>query len=637
VSSPVYQFGDFRLDFGAFDLLRKGYPVRVERKPMELLILLVSRPGQLVTRTEIAERLWSSEVFVDTEHGINTAVRKLRYLLQDDPENPQFIQTVTGLGYRFIAPVALVETESIALVSNSEAQEAFRSEDPERVDSEPPAKPASVASAGHRPLWIAIAGSVILIAALAPFVGSHPLVARMLQGNNVSPINSVAVLPLDNLSGDPNQEYFADGMTDELITMLAKDSRLRITSRTSVMRFKGTRRPLRDIAHDLGVDGILEGSVERSGSQVHMTLQLIRADTDTHLWAESYDRGNNEAPMLPDQAARQITGYLYKTSSVVPSGRYVNPDAHDAYLRGRFLFFAHRYEDAETYFQKAADMQSDYAPAWAGLGLCYGASTLDGLHDPRIAFPRQEETVTRALALDPSLSEAHIAMAGLMFLDRWDLIHADNEALRAIELDPREAEAYHLRARILVAAGRGQEAIAAQKQQMELDPFARPWGMADTYYNLRQYDAAISDARLRLENSPYDVRLNYYIARSLFDKGKYKEAADAYAQYYRASGSPQAASAIEHAYQTGGYRAMVLWQLHSLQKEARDHYVSPVDIAGLHAELGEREATLALLEEGIRQHAPRILWIQMEKRYDFLHSDPRYRAIVQRLGLPPAY
>jgi TolB-like protein/DNA-binding winged helix-turn-helix (wHTH) protein len=639
VSSPAYQFGDFRLDCGAFELLRNGHSVRVERKPMELLILLASRSGQLVTRAEIAQRLWSSEVFVDTEHGINTAVRKLRYLLRDDPENPQFIQTVTGMGYRFIAPMATIEPGAAVVMPPSKTpQESCSEGNPNRAESEPLAAPGSVVPARpHRRLWIAMATAVILIALVALIAGTYPLAARFLHRDALPSINSIAVLPLDNYSGDPNLEYFADGMTDELITMLAKDSTLRITSRTSVMRFKGTRRPLREIARELEVDGILEGSIARSGDQVHMTLQLIRADTDTHLWAESYDRANNAAPLLPDQAARQIAGYLHTASAVASTERYVNPEAHDAYLRGRFLFFANRFEEAEGYFQKAAGLQPDYAPAWAGLASSYGASTMDGRHDPRIAYPLGDTAAARALALDPTLSEAHRAMAALLFLGHWDWAHAGQEVDRAIELDPRQAEPYHLRARILIAQGRGQEAIAVQKRQMEVDPFERPWGLAETYYNVRQYDAAISDARLRLEKSPNDDVLYYFIARSLFDEGKYKEAADAYAQLYHAYGSPQAASAVVHTYQTGGYRGMVLWQLRSLQKEAQEHYVSPVELAGLHAELREREATLGLLEEGLRQHSPQILWIQTEKDFDFLHSDRRYRAIVRRVGLPPAY
>lgn len=596
---------------------------------MELLILLSSRDGQLVTRAEIAERLWSSEVFVDTEHGINTAIRKLRHLLRDDPENPQFIQTVTGMGYRFVAPVTRIEA------SQTE-------EKPAGIESPgiqvAPVAPARGAGRRMRRVWIAVTACVAIVGGVLVLLpGPRPLAARLLHGMARPAIASLAVIPLDNLSGDPNQDYFADGMTDELITMLARGSTLHITSRTSVMRFKGTRLPLPEVARELGVDGILEGSVARSGGQVHMTLQLIRADTDTHLWAESYDRGNNEAPQLPAEAARELTGYLQKTSSSVNTvARYVNPDAHDAYLRGRFLFFANRFEEAESYFQKAADLQSDYAPAWAGLAQCYGASTMDGHHDPRVAYPKGDETVGRALALDPTLPEAHIAKAGLLFLAHWDWIHADQEILRAIELNPDSAEPYHLRARILTAINRGEEAIAVQKKQMELDPFARPWGMAETYYNVRQYDAAISDARLRLENSPNDVRLHYFIARSLFDQGKYKEASDAWANLYRAIDAPKAASEIEDAYRAGGYRAVVQWQLSLAEKETKAHYLSPVRLAYLNAQLERREPTLTLLEEGFRQHSPQILWIQTEKAYDFLHSDPRYRSLIQRIGLPPA-
>ena len=625
---PIFQFGDFLLDCGAFELLHNGHSVRVERKPMELLILLVSRPGQLVARAEIAQHLWSSEVFVDTEHGINTAIRKLRHLLRDDPENPQFIQTVTGMGYRFIAPVITVDEPSSEHASAT-AYVPGANDERERPDTAASAKP--------RHLWIVLSVSAaVLIPIFVLSIGPHSLAARLLHRGS-SDITSIAVLPLDNLSGDSNQEYFADGMTDELITMLAKDSTLRITSRTSVMQYKGTHKPLPEIARALNADAILEGSVSRSNNQVHLTLQLIRAETDSHLWAESYDRSSNDVPVLPAEAARQIAGYLHRTSSDGIPMRYVSPDAHDAYLRGRFLFFANRIEEAEAYFQKAADLQSDYAPAWAGLASCYGASTMDGHHDPRVAYPRGDTTAARALALDPSLPEAHIAMAGLLFLGHWDWIRADEEVRRAIELDPSQAEAYHLRARILIAVGRGQEAIEVQKQQMERDPFARPWGMAETYYNVRQYDAAISDARLRLENSPNDVRLHYFIARSFFDEGKYKEASDALENRYRAVDAPQAAAAVRQAYQAGGYRAVVLWQLKSAEKEAKDHYLSPVNLARLHAELGQREPTLTLLEEGFQEHSPQILWIQTEKAYDFLHSDPRYRSLIQRIGLPPTY
>jgi TolB-like protein/DNA-binding winged helix-turn-helix (wHTH) protein len=630
VAVAVYEFGDFRLDCGRFELLRNGRAVRLERKPMDLLILLAGSNGQLVTRTEIAKRLWDSEVFVDSEHGINTAIRKIRQVLGDDPEMPDFVQTVPGMGYRFVAPVV-----NLNGMSEPECPKAIPSAG--LTESTAGQSTQELQHPRRRLRIVLVAGLIIGALALTAAFGTVNWIDRLLNRGTKPAIASIAILPLDNLSGDPSQEYFADGMTDELTTMLAKDSTLRITSRTSVMQYKGARKPLPEIARALHVEGILEGSVEHRGAHVHMTLQLIRADTDTHLWADSYDCDYDGVAALPEQAARDVAGRLHSSVTSSPSARYVNPEAHDAYLRGRFLFFANRFEEAAPYFKKATELQEDYAPGWAGLAVCYEASTMDGRHDPRVALPQADAPAAKALALDSSLPEAHLAKSGSLFLGHWDWVHADQEILRAIDLDPDFAEAYHLRARILTANNRNAEAIEVQKKQMEIDPFARPWGMAETYYNVRQYDAAIADARLRLENFPGDSRLHFFIARSLFSKGQYKEATDAFAQLYRAVPNPQAASAIEHAYQTGGYRAVVRWQLRSLEQEAKSHYISPVNLASLHAELGQRDATLALLEEALPQRSPQLLWIQTERAFDFLHTDPRYRSLVQRIGLPPQY
>jgi TolB-like protein/DNA-binding winged helix-turn-helix (wHTH) protein len=356
---PVYQFGDFRLDCGAFELLRNGEPLRVERKPMELLILLVSREGQLVTRTEIAERLWSSEVFVDTEHGINTAIRKLRYSLRDDPDNPQFIQTITGMGYRFVAQIATPEglsaTEPVAATVPSHRREVHFEE------------PKTAAPSRKPRFWIALSAvAAVLMTTLFLTIGPHSLAARLFHRDARPTITSIAVLPLDNLSGDPNQEYFADGMTDELITTLAKNSTLRITSRTSVMQYKGARQPLPQIAQSLGVEGILEGSISRSNDRVHLTLQLIRAETDTHLWAESYDRDASGVVNLPVEASQAIARHLRSyVSPASPLERTVNPAAHDAYLRGRYLWWSGQGDRGFSDFKRAIELQPDYALGWA--------------------------------------------------------------------------------------------------------------------------------------------------------------------------------------------------------------------------------------------------------------------------------
>src|SRR6202789_317212 len=350
VVSTVYEFGGFRLDSGRFELSRAGRSVKLERKPMELLILLAARGGNLITRTEIAERLWGNEVFVDTEHGINTAIRKIRYVLGDDSEEPRFVQTVMGKGYRFVGPVVAVQAapaEGPATLSKAWSPP----KDDVPASSVPLELPgADAAPVPHHPrLLIWIAASTVL----ALLIVGISLRARSRKSYALKPgITSLAVLPLDNLSGDSGQNYFADGMTDELTTMLAKNSTLRITSRTSAMQYKGAHRPLREIAQALGVDGILEGSVERSGDKVHMTIQLIQAASDTHLWAESYDRNANDVITLPTEAAQAIAKRLNTTAVGLAPARYVNPEAHDACLRGKFFLYTNG-SGAGPYFKKA--------------------------------------------------------------------------------------------------------------------------------------------------------------------------------------------------------------------------------------------------------------------------------------------
>jgi TolB-like protein/DNA-binding winged helix-turn-helix (wHTH) protein len=629
----VLRFADCELDCGRFELRRNGLALRVERKPMELLILLASQEGRLVTRTEIAQRMWSSEVFVDTEHGINTAIRKLRYLLRDDPENPQFIQTVTGMGYRFVAPISVVHAEPAA-AGGLALLEARAEAGSDSVRAEPVGSPLSIQErARRRPMQIASGATAGLVAALAVLGGFY---ASRLRSRTPA-ISSIAVLPLDNLSGDPSQEYFADGMTDELTTMLAKDSTLRITSRTSVMQYKGARRPLRDIARALNVDAILEGSVSRSGNDVHMTVQLIRADTDTHLWAESYDRDGDDVD-LPDEAARAIAVRLHRATPVAAPPRYVNPAAHNAYLQGKYLWFSDgRLGESGKYFQKAIEIQPDYAMGWAWLANYYGAATVDGLLDPRASLDPLQQAADRAVELDPNLAEAHQAMAGALWLHRWDFTGADREILRAISLDPHDAELDHLRSKILVVLNRPGEALESEKRGMEINPFERPWGMMYFYACARRYDDAIQDGQLRLRDYPTDQGVLAVMASAYRCKGMYREAVDFWARFHVAIGEPEVAVELRRAWERGGPRGFIAWQLARDEMQAKKRYVSPVDLAFYHALLGEKEHTLTLLNEGYNQHSPDILYIQTDPAYDFLHSDPRYRALIRKIGLPPAW
>jgi TolB-like protein/DNA-binding winged helix-turn-helix (wHTH) protein len=633
VICPVYHFEDFQLDCGRFELIRSGRSLRVERKPMELLILLASRAGQLVSRAEIAQRLWSSEVFVDTEHGINTAIRKLRHLLRDDPDSPQFIQTVTGMGYRFIAPITTLQT-----AAPEAAQLAVPTAlEPEAAEAPAFAAPGQPAKSPRR-FWLAIAVAVaLLIAVLVLTLGPHPLAARLLHRNTQPAIASLAVIPLDNLSGDPNQEYLADGMTDELITMLAKDSNLRITSRTSVMQYKGARKPLGDIARTLNVDGILEGSISRANGKVHMTLQLIRADTDTHLWADSYDRDPSNIAALPGEAAHEIATRL--NSSIAPTAplHYINPEAHDAYLRGQYLWYRGRDRDAINEFNLAISLQPDYAAAWAGLSSSYGQGSSNSEIDPDEALPKEEEAAAKALELDPSLAEAHLSMGASLVVHRWDFVRGDQEILRAMELDPRFTQAFHFHAMVLAAMNRQAEGIEMQKKASELDPIARPWALPRAYLWARDYDAALNDALTKLKADSDVPYLNFMVSRIYRAKGMEKEAGPYLLKWLSLSHGKDAAPEIEGAYHKGGYRGLVALELDQVEKKSLTQYMSSVEEATLNAELGNREKALSFLEQGFRKHDADMIWIQCDPEFDFLHSEPRFRSIIQRIGLPLAY
>jgi TolB-like protein/DNA-binding winged helix-turn-helix (wHTH) protein/lipoprotein NlpI len=635
VTGPVFEFGDFRLDCGRFELARGGNSLRVERKPMELLILLVSRQGQLVTRAEIAQRLWSSEVFVDTEHGINTAIRKVRYLLRDDSEEPKFIQTVTGMGYRFVAPTISVGEPA---TNSPEAPPVEPAALDPGLAAETLAPPSTheAPKKSHAVQIFVVARFVALTVAFIVMAIGPRQIAGLLHRDPNPPITSLAVIPLDNLSGDPTQEYFADGMTDELITMLAKDSNLRITSRTSVMQYKGARKPLPEIARALNVDAILEGSISRANGQVHMTLQLLRADTDAHVWAESYDRGANDVAVLPGEAARAIADRLHSASTRQAQPRYVNPVAHDAYLQGRYLWFANASDASLPYFKKATELQPDYALAWAGLSAYYGGEAMFGGLDPSQALPMEESTARKCMQLDPSEAECHLSMAGAYLLSRWNLGEALNETSRATELDPKNAEAWELRSRILQALNRYDEAVQAEKTSIELNPSSE-WGLMLALWTARRYDKALTDVRQRIVATPNDPTLQLFLASCYRGKGMDKESIQALEKFYRYSEGPSEAVSLHRAFESGGVRAAVEWQINFAKARATKHYVSPVDLAELYAQLGDRANTLAYLDEAYQQHASGLLWIQADSAYDFLHSDQRYRSLIQRMGLPPAY
>jgi len=635
MSESQYKFAEFQLDCASFELRRQGRAqkserVSLERIPMELLILLLERQGSVVTRQEIVDRLWGKDVFVDTEHGINTAIRKIRQALKDNPEQPRFILTVTGKGYRFVAG----ENGNQRSAAPSETPTVIPEREPRPSGSDVPERgPDAVVmpavQSNRAKLAIVIAICVVVAAILISFL-RH----RIVRANQASQIHSIAVIPLANLSGDAAQDYFADGMTDELITALAKNRNLRIVSRTSAMQYKGVKRPLPDIARELNVDGILEGSVSRVGNRVHTTVQLIHAPSDTHIWAESYDRDLSEVIFLPEELSQTIAKEVKAAVSPPTRQRSISPEAHDAYLQGLYFWYRGDFDHSKQYFQKAIDLQPDYAAAWAGLGDSYGVRA-GGDTPPQAAFAKNEEYSRKALELDDSVAEAHNSMAALYLFHAWDWNRAEAEAQRAIELNPNLAAAHHLRSYILFALNRNAEALQEQRQATEIDPFAQPWHLGRAYLYLRQYDAAINELSARAAVQKVDG-IEFILSDAYRFKGMNKEAARHLELGFLAEDDQHSAEAVRRAFDQGGYRAVAEWLLRRDQDKAREEYVSPFFLALDYARLERKDDTLHFLEGAFEERSPEMVFLEKRPHFDFLHSDLRFQALVRKVGLPAA-
>ncbi len=621
----VYRFGDFELDPSRFELRRNQRVLKLERIPMELLILLVEKGGEVASRQEIVDRLWGKDVFVDTESGINTAIRKIRQALRDDPEQPRYVQTVTGKGYRFVGvdqSSRLTHAEAApASVVAATGTEVAKVAEPE-------------AAARHRPRAIYVVALAVCGLAAAGLAWNGGLRDRILRSSRATQIHSIAVLPLANLSGDAAQDYFVDGLTDEMITALAKNRSLRVVSRTSAMQYKGVQRPVGDIARELGVDGILEGSVTRSGGRVHMTVQLIYAPTDTHVWAESYDRDVNQAFSLPEELSQTVAKEVKSATSLKPAQRPINPEAHDAYMRGRFLFFSDHPGDGRPYFEKAIQIQPDYAAAWSGLAdTTLGPAVMDEVPSQEVSA-KVEAAARKGLELDDSLPAAHVTMAAWYLFFGWDLQRALAETDRAIELNPNYPDSYIVKGYALSGLNRNDEAILADKKLMELDPASNPTALAEAYMDARRFDEAIAEARYRIAARPTEPDLRYLISACYWFKGMWNESQQEYETALRLSGNPDEAAAAHAAFVRGGEKGVEIWGVQNIKNKAKKHYVAPLTIAGVYTFLGDKEQTLNYLEAAYRAHTPGLILINKEPVYDFIHADPRYQELLRKMNLP---
>jgi TolB-like protein/Flp pilus assembly protein TadD len=605
--------------------------MRLQDKPLQILTLLLEHPGDVVTREELQKRLWTGGIIVDFEHSINTAVKRLREALGDDAEHPRFIETLPRHGYRFIAPVEGGAMQELPL---------------------PTTGPRAVRESPLRRHWAVAVASGLVVAVVAVLfalniAGLRERVLRAVGAVREPPlhIQSIAVLPLENLSRDPEQEYFTDGMTDALITDLAKISALRVISRNSTMQYKGQRKPTPQIAKELNVDAVVEGTVLRSGNRVRISAQLIQANPEKHLWAESYERDLRDVLALQSEVAGAIANEIKikvtpQEQARLANARPVNPDAHEAYLKGRYYWNLRTeggLKKGIEYFQQAIEKDPGYALAYAGLADAYFSLADYGLMSPSEAYPRVKAAVLKALDIDETLAEAHRPLSAALECE-WDWAGAEREIKRAIELNPGYATAHQSYAEHLSAMGRHNEAMAEAKRAQELDPVSPSinTAAAQVFFFARRYDEAIAQCRKTLELNAGFHTAHIYLCRAYEQQRLYDEAiSECHKAMALDEGNPAPAANLARAYAAAGKRTEALKVLSSLKELSRQRYVSPYQMAYIYAALGDFNQAFAWLERAYQEGSPGLVFLKVDPRVDRLRPDPRFQDLLRRVNFPP--
>ncbi len=580
----VLRFDIFELDVRACELRKRGVKLRLQGQPLQVLAVLLKHPGDLVTRQELRAEMWTTDTFVDFDHSLHNAIARLREVLGDSAETPRYIETLPRRGYRFI----------------------------ERVDE---VKPGAL----------------------------KPPLSKTIKFDPFG-IKAVAVLPLEDLSDGTGHAYFADGMTEALITSLAKIKALRVISRTSAMQYRGANKSLPQIASELNVDAVIEGSILRSGERVRITAQLIHATSDQHLWAESYERDFRDILSLQSEIARQVANEVRivltpEELATLGSTRQVNPEAHELYLKGRYNWNK-RTDDsvkkALSYFRRAIDCDPTYAQAYAGLADSYNILGYYNALPPMEAYPKGKAAALKALELDNSMPEAHATLGVVKRDFEWDWSGAGHEFQRAIELNPGCVEAYHWRSTLLSMLGRHSEALNEKTKALTIDPLSVVirTDLARAYYFSRDYDQSLEQYRAALDMDPDFGSAHLWRAQVYEQKGLFEQAIEDLNTGMRLSGdSTFALAKFGQGCAMAGRKDEARAVLHQLNALSSKRYVSPYDVAMVHLGLQENDEAFVWLQRAFEQRSLWLGYLNVEPQLDPLRSDQRFQELFRRVGL----
>jgi len=627
--TSVVRFGTYEIALHSGELRRAGVRIRVQQQPLRLLEILLEHPGEVVTREELRSRIWPNENFGDFDQAVNVAIAKLRGALGDSADNPRYIETLPRRGYRFIADVAVVN-RPIDKMEFVHAGASSGKEDRAPLEVAGKAAPKRLSwQHAWKTLGLAL---VLLILIVWIFRWRSRPPGNVLSSSSV---RSLAVLPLENLSSN-SEDYFADGMTDELITDLAQISALRVISRTSVMPYKGVRKPLPQIARELNVDAVVEGTVLHSGKQVRITAQLIRAPADKHLWAQSYEGDVSDTLALQKKVARAIVEQIRikltpQEDAVLENVKVVNPEAYENYLKGRYFWnkrTADGLKKATYYFNRAIEGDPNYSLPYTGLADIHQLSD-----HPQLA----REEVQKALDLDDQLPEAHNSLARLLYLFNRDWEGADREFKRALELDHNYAPAHHWYSMYLAVEGRKEQALAEAEKASELDPLSPVVGanLAKILQEAGQNDKAIEQAKKTLDLEPDSAVTHAVLGVVYQDKRMYAEAITEYKRALQLGGPPgEVRGLLGYAYAVSGNRTDAEKIIAELKALWPRHTHAALDLAVVFSGLGDKENALYWLEKAQKMHVSDLIGIRQDSHFVEVRSDPRFQALVQWVDAP---
>lgn len=612
----VLRFGTFELDVAAGELRKSGLRVKVQPQPFRILCLLLQNPGELVTREELSAKLWPAETYVEFDRSLNRAIVKLRDVLGDTADSPRFIETIPKRGYRFVAPVS---GDSIT----------------------PPGPAQSLSVQPQVTRKMPIVAFLAAILALVVAIVAYAAVKRS-RKVPVPAIRSIVVLPLENLSKEADQEYFADGITDELITDLAKIHSLRVVSRTTAMHYKGTRQSLPEIAKELGVDAVVEGTVSRSGDTIRIRAQLVRSATDEHVWANSYERALTDAVSLQTQVAHDIADEIEvkltpREKQALGTLRTLEPKAYEEYLKARYLFnlrtVAADRESIESY-RKAIALDPNFAAAYAGLADALALRTYLGEASAPEIMPEARSAIEKALALNSDSVDAHVSAGWMKLGFEWDWDGAGQEIKRALELDPNSSAAHQLLGQYLLATGHIDDAILEHRKALELDPLSpyvnRDLGRA--LYYARRYDDALKQLQRTLDLEPKFAGVVLpWISWCYEKKDMQREAVQAFLDLQRADGYNESEIRnLQQTYTREGWKQFWVRDL----KTRREPPLGATDYFAVlaHARLGDKQNALSMLRREVELHTIWVSWMNIDPELDSIREDPSFQKLLRTTG-----